>query len=104
MKPSIPSWTNGIGASDLGIVWTDPDFDPKLRAFHYARVVEIPTPRWTACDRFKFRLGLPPDIPLKIQERTYIPHRFYVPPSPAFKGAKRRLSDPTVEYLREIMI
>jgi hypothetical protein len=68
---SIPSWTNTIGAADLGAVWTDPDFDPKLRAFYYARVIEIPTPRWTAYDRVKFKLDLPADIPLKTQERAY---------------------------------
>ena len=45
---SIPSWTKTIGAAEPGAVWTDPDFDPALRAFYYARVIEIPTPRWTA--------------------------------------------------------
>jgi hypothetical protein len=76
---SIPSWTNTIGAADLGTVWTDPDFDPKLRAFYYARVIEIPTPRWTAYDRVKFKLDLPADIPLKTQERAYTSPIWYVP-------------------------
>ena len=51
---SIPAWTNTIGAAELGTVWTDPDFDPALSAFYYARVIEIPTPRWTAYDAVKF--------------------------------------------------
>ncbi len=76
---SIPSWTNTIGAADLGAVWTDPDFDPGLRAFYYARVIEIPTPRWTAYDRVKFKLDLPADIPLKTQERAYTSPIWYNP-------------------------
>jgi len=76
---SIPSWTNTIGASELGTVWTDPDFDPSESAFYYARVIEIPTPRWTAYDRVKFNLDLPSDIPLKTQERAYTSPIWYTP-------------------------
>ena len=76
---SIPSWTNTIGASELGTVWSDPDFDSKLRAFYYARVIEIPTPRWTAYNRVKFNLDLPPEIPLKTQERAYTSPIWYTP-------------------------
>ena len=78
---SVPSWTNTIGASELGAVWVDPDFDPDLRAFYYARVIEIPTPRWTAYDRVKFKLELSPDIPLKTQERAYTSPIWYTPKS-----------------------
>ena len=78
---SIPSWTNTIGAPELGAAWTDPDFDPTLRAFYYARVIEIPTPRWTAYDRVKFNLDLPKTIPLKTQERAYTSPIWYTPKS-----------------------
>jgi hypothetical protein len=76
---SIPSWTNTIGASELGTVWSDPDFDPSLRAFYYARVIEIPTPRWTAYDRVKFKLDLPAEVRLKTQERAYTSPIWYTP-------------------------
>lgn len=68
---SFPSWTNTIGASELGGVWSDPDFDASLQAFYYARVIEIPTPRWTAYDAVKFDLDLPDNIPMTTTERAY---------------------------------
>jgi hypothetical protein len=76
---AIPSWTNTIGASELGTVWADPDFDPGERAFYYARVIEIPTPRWTAYDAARFGLDLPEDIPVVIQERAYTSPIWYTP-------------------------
>ena len=76
---SVPSWTNTIGDSELGGVWIDPDFDPNLKAFYYGRVIEIPTPRWTAYDRVKFKLELPSDIPLKQQGRAYTSPIWYTP-------------------------
>jgi Protein of unknown function (DUF3604) len=76
---SIPSWTNTIGAAELGAVWSDPEFDPALMAFYYARVIEIPTPRWTAYDRVRFNLDLPTNIPLKSQERAYTSPIWYEP-------------------------
>ena len=54
------TWTNTIGAPELIAVWTDPDFDPAQRAFYYGRVLEIPTPRWTAYDAKYFGIEMPP--------------------------------------------
>jgi hypothetical protein len=76
---SIPSWTNTIGAAELGAVWSDPDFDPAIKAFYYARVIEIPTPRWTAYDAVKFGLSLPADVPVKQQERAYTSPIWHAP-------------------------
>ena len=76
---SIPSWTNTIGAPELGAVWIDPDFDPSERAFYYARVIQIPTPRWTAYDAVKFDLDPPDDVPLTLQERAYTSPIWYTP-------------------------
>ena len=56
------TWTNTIGAPELIAVWTDPDFDPAQRAFYYGRVIEIPTPRWTAYDAKYFGVTMPPEV------------------------------------------
>ncbi len=76
---SIPSWTNTIGASELGTVWEDPDFDPSESAFYYARVIEIPTPRWTAYDAVKFGIQMPDNVPMTAQERAYTSPIWYSP-------------------------
>ena len=55
------TWSNTIGDSELITVWKDPDFDPALKAFYYARVIEIPTPRWTAYDAKRFGIEPPKD-------------------------------------------
>jgi hypothetical protein len=73
------SWTNTIGASELGTVWSDPDFDPDQRAFYYARVLEIPTPRWSTIDAFRFGVPIPEGAPVAIQERAYTSPIWYTP-------------------------
>jgi len=72
-------WTNTIGAVELGTVWSDPNFDPAQRAFYYARVLEIPTPRWTAYDQVRFGEKMPEDAPLTLQERCYTSPIWYSP-------------------------
>ncbi len=73
------NWTNTIGASELGTVWTDPDFDPAQKAFYYARVLEIPTPRWSTYDAFRFGIDLPEGVPVSTQERAYTSPIWYTP-------------------------
>jgi hypothetical protein len=74
------NWTNTIGAAELAVVWTDPDFDPSQKAFYYARVIEIPTPRWTTYDAFRFGTPLPEGAPTSTQERAYTSPIWYHPP------------------------
>jgi hypothetical protein len=73
------SWTNTIGAPELIAVWKDPDFDPAERAFYYGRVIEIPTPRWTAYDAKYYGLELGPEIAMTTQERAYTSPIWYTP-------------------------
>ena len=66
------SYINSIGDPELSVVWQDPDFNRSELAFYYVRVLEIPTPRWTAHDVKFFQLsGLPSEIPMVTQERAY---------------------------------
>jgi hypothetical protein len=73
------NWTNTIGASELGTVWKDPNFDPKQKAFYYARVIEIPTPRWSTYDAFRYGIEIPKDAPTTTQERSYTSPIWYTP-------------------------
>jgi hypothetical protein len=73
------NWSNTIGASELGTVWTDPDFDPKQSAFYYARVLEIPTPRWVVYDAFRFGIEIPESAETIHQERAYTSPIWYTP-------------------------
>ena len=73
------TWTNSIGASELITVWTDPDFDPGERAVYYARVIEIPTPRWTAYEAVRYGITMDKEIPMTTQERAYTSPIWYTP-------------------------
>ena len=73
------TFSNSIGTPELGAVWKDPDFDPSLRAFYYARVIEIPTPRWTAYDAKRFGVKPLPGTRMTITERAYTSPIWYTP-------------------------
>jgi hypothetical protein len=72
-------WTNTIGAPELIGFWQDPDFDPAESAFYYARVLEIPTPRWTAYDAKRFGIELLPGTRVTITDRAYTSPIWYNP-------------------------
>ena len=73
------TWTNTIGATELIAVWKDPQFDPTQRAFYYGRVIEIPTPRWTAYDAKRFGVKMPKEVPMTTTERAYTSPIWYTP-------------------------
>jgi hypothetical protein len=73
------TFLNNIGEAEMRVVWTDPDFDPKLPAVYYARVLEIPTPTWQAFDMAYFGNEMPPEVPRKHQERAYTSPIWYNP-------------------------
>jgi len=73
------TWTNTIGDTELITVWKDPDFDPSERAFYYLRVLEIPTPRWTAYDAKYFGIDVPDEVEMKAQQRAYTSPIWYTP-------------------------
>ena len=73
------TWTNTIGAPELITVWKDPAFNPAERAFYYARVLEIPTPRWTAYDAKHFGNKPVAGTRMTIQERAYTSPIWYTP-------------------------
>jgi Protein of unknown function (DUF3604) len=73
------TWTNTIGAPELITVWRDPDFDPSQPAFYYGRVIEIPTPRWTAYDAKRYGVTPLPGTTMTVTERAYTSPIWYTP-------------------------
>ena len=72
-------WTNTIGAPELIAVWSDPNFSAAERAFYYVRVLEIPTPRWTAYDAKRFGVKALPGTQMTVTERAYTSPIWYTP-------------------------
>ncbi len=73
------TYSNSIGAAELMTVWTDPEFDARVKAFYYVRVMEIPTPSWPAYDAVRFKVKMPLSVTMKAQERAYTSPIWYVP-------------------------
>ena len=76
---STATYTNTIGDAQLTAGWTDPDFDASVRSFYYTRVIEIPTPRWTAFDEVRFGIKMDAEATRVLQERAYTSPIWYTP-------------------------
>ena len=81
------TYTNTVGSVELKAVWTDPAFDPSQHAFYYARVLEIPTPRWTTIQAKQLGIAPPDVVPPTVQERAWSSPIWYTPTDEARKAA-----------------
>ena len=66
------------GQSEMMSVWKDPNFKLGEAAFYYARVLEVPTPRWNAIDAARYRKPLG-KARVRHQERAYTSPIWYTP-------------------------
>jgi hypothetical protein len=73
------TYTNDIGAPQLSGLFRDPEFDATRRAVYYARVLEIPTPRWSTRDAVATGIDRPGDVPVSLQERAWTSPIWYAP-------------------------
>src|SRR5262249_36116622 len=81
------TYTNTIGAVELKTVWVDPEFDPSVHAFYYARVLEIPTPRWTTIQAKQLGIAPPQVVAATLQERAWTSPIWYSPDAETRKSA-----------------
>lgn len=79
VNAATATWSNSIGDPEMIAVWTDPDFDPSLSAFYYLRVIDIPTPRWTAYEAKRFAIKMDEKVPMTTTERAYTSPIWYTP-------------------------
>jgi len=73
------TYKNTIGDPLLSAYWKDPAFDANQRAFYYLRVIQIPTPRWTAYDQKRYGIKMPANVPMTVADRAYTSPVWYTP-------------------------
>jgi hypothetical protein len=72
-------YRNTIGAATFTTTWKDPEFNPSKPAVYYARVLEIPTPRWSTLLAIKNHLPIPKTAAATIQERAWTSPIWFTP-------------------------
>jgi len=82
------TYKNSVGSVELKTVWTDPEFDPSVPAFYYARVLEIPTPRWTSIQAHRLGIAPPDVVSATLQERAWGSPIWYSPGEDVHKAGK----------------
>lgn len=73
------TYTNTIGSAELIGYWEDTEFDPAAYVTYYARVIEIPTPRWSTYLAAKHQMDVNKSVAATIQERAWTSPVWYVP-------------------------
>ena len=73
------TYSNTIGATALSAYWKDPTFDATQLAFYYVRVIQIPSPRWTAYDQKRYGIKMPDYVPMTVTDRAYTSPIWYSP-------------------------
>jgi len=73
------TFSTDVGDEELMVVWFDPEFDPKAKAFYYVRVIEIPTASWRLWDQIRYNTQYPNDISLTVRERAWSSPIWYSP-------------------------
>jgi hypothetical protein len=65
------AWSDSAGVPELRTTWVDPDYDASHHAFYYARIIQIPTCRWTTYDSLRLGREPPADVPATITEMAW---------------------------------
>lgn len=65
------AWSETAGAPELRADWVDPDYNASHNAFYYARVIQVPTCRWTSYDSLRLGLAPPTDVPATVTEMAW---------------------------------